>query len=476
MGQAALAHFTVGTEEFRQVEVGGHPGHTQVNVPALSVKHVLESLGLQSGGRQTHGGQILGQGPGDSHPGRVVGVYQNDQLLGAALFAGGDPVTGEPVDEFQGIVGVLGSQRFIIIRRSGRAGQGNRQGHTLVGILNHGFPVNAVGQEGTQGAVVEMLGVENVAADVHHVAAFNFPQLVVAAVFGKGIAHGVGADHADITELEFVTDLGCGGNLHQIDGGVGGSNLGLAAPPGIQPLQYRTGRAFLEGVGAGAQRHGSLNLAGLDNGDIHDQGQILEGGIQLEDNALAVLGDGHFPQVEEAVFVVVVLLGLGIGGDHVLGGDFGTVGEGGVFIHVEGPVPAVGRNLVGAAEDGGHVLLIVHGEQRLVHQAHEHPVGIVGTEQRVHGAVRIVGQGQLLSILFLRHNVLRFLAFHQDGIAGGDVAGIVDGFGAAAHQARQQGKGQQKGKQFFHHLTSLQVMTAPWEPRSPLVTRWDQNR
>ena len=82
------------------------------------------------------------------------------------------------------------------------------------------LPVDAVGQEGTQGAVVEKFTVGDVAADIHHEAAVHFPQLEVAAVVGVGIRLGVGADHAQAGKLKLVPDLGRGFRFHKGDGGI----------------------------------------------------------------------------------------------------------------------------------------------------------------------------------------------------------------------------------------------------------------
>ena len=176
---------------------------------------------------------------------------------------------------------------------------------------------------------------------------------------------------------------------------------------------------------------------------------------------------------DKTVLIVVVFLGLQIAGNHVLGGDLGAVGEGGVGVQVDGPVTAVVGDFVLSAENGSNIFLAVHSKQSLVHQRHEYPVGVVTAEQGVQGAVRVVGQGQLLGILLFRHNVLRVLPFHQDGIAGGLVAGVIN-FPTAAPQ--NQNRNQQQSCQSFHGQTSLQTIRAPWEPRSPLVARWDQNR
>ena len=122
----------------------------------------------------------------------------------------------------------------------------------------------------------------------------------------------------------------------------------------------------------------------------------------------------------EAVLIVVILHGLLVGGHHIAGRHLASVGEGGVVLQVDRPVPAVGGNLVLRAENGGGVFLAVHGKQRLIHERHQHPVGIVAAKKRIQGAFRIIGQHQVLAVLrFLRHH--RFLAIHQNGIAISDI-------------------------------------------------------
>jgi hypothetical protein len=90
-----------------------------------------------------------------------------------------------------------------------------------------------------------------------------------------------------------------------------------------------------------------------------------------------------------------------------------------------------------SAEDGGRILLVVHREQRLIHQTHQNTVGIVRTEQRVQGAVRVIGQIQILGFLFHRLDILRILSFQHDGITGGNISGIVDAAAAAGKESGQ---------------------------------------
>src|SRR5699024_2847325 len=89
--------------------------------------------------------------------------------------------------------------------------------------------------------------------------------------------------------------------------------------------------------------------------------------------------------------------------------------------------------------------------------------------------VGVVGQGQLL-VVFLLLQVLRLLAVQQYGVASGDIAGIVYVSAAAGEQPQRHGKQQCQCDGFFHDCLPWHRMTAPWEPRTPAVTRWDQKR
>ena len=362
-----------------------------------------------------------------------------------------------------------------MIGRQRRGRQGYRQGQTVVVFIHQSLPVDGVGQEGSQGAVVKEITVSDVAADVHEVAAVDFPQLVVAAEFGIGIGHGVGADQTHIAELKFVTDLGGVLAFHQVDGRVGGSNLGLAAPPARIPDQMGAGDAFGEHVGARAQRMLIVHLGCLQNGDVQQHRQLFVGGGEEEVHA-AVAGGLHTIQIiEEPALVVVIFPGLVVGRHHIIHGDGAAVGEVGVGIDVEGPGAVVRSDIVAVAQDGVGVGLAVHRKQTLVNQTHEHPVGVVTAEEGVHGPVGVIDQGQFLVILF-GLQILRVLALHQQGIAGGHIAGVVDLPATAGKDAGDHSQRQKQRQKFFHNTASLQTMMAPWLPRSPPVTRWDQKR
>ena len=177
----------------------------------------------------------------------------------------------------------------------------------------------------------------------------------------------------------------------------------------------------------------------------------------------------------EPVGVVVIFHGTLVSGHHILRRHRGSIGKGCPGVQIDGPVFQIGGHLIAAAQNGGGIFLAVHGKQALIHQRHQHPVGVVAAQQRVHLQIGVVGQGQLLGVLFLRHDVLRILAFHQYGIAGGHIGGVIN-LPAAARQRQGQRHNQQPCCSFFHRQTSLHTINAPWEPRSPLVYRWDQNR
>ena len=48
--------------------------------------------------------------------------------------------------------------------------------------------------------------------------------------------------------------------------------------------------------------------------------------------------------------------------------------------------------------------------------------------------------------------------------------------GTAGQQRSHHGQRQQQAQYFLHGQTSPQQITAPWDPRSPRVARWDQKR
>ena len=468
MGQAAPAHFAVGAEKLRQIHVRAEPGHAQIHIVAACHHDVLKggAVGLQCGAGQAQIRQIAGDFSSNSGSGGVVGVHQQPQLFVLAVLLG-NPVAGQLVDEFQRVIGVLCRQAFVVEGSRGRTGQGHRVHQSLIGRLGQSFPIQAVGQEGSQRTVIKMLGIENVAADVEHIATLDLPQLIVAAVFGEGVAHGVGAHHADgilPIKLEGITNLGGAAHRHQTDGQVTGRDLQSAAPPVGIPLEHRAAAVLDKHIGAASggnlARGGHIHIRRLYNGHIQQQGQVLHVRIRLEQNA-AVLCSFHIQQMlVEAVLIVVVLHGLLIGRHHVRRSNSGAIGEGSALLQIEGPVPVIGGDFIAGAENGRHVLLAVHGEQALIHQRHQHTVGVVAAENRVQGPVRVVGQHQILGILLFL-GFRRLLALHQNGVAGGRITRIVNIPGAARQQRQKKPQRQKQTDDPFHRQTSLQQITAP---------------
>ena len=329
------------------------------------------------------------------------------------------------------------------------------------------FPIQTVGQEGSQSTVVKVLGIENVAANVEHIAALNLPQLIVAAVFGEGVAHGIGAYHADgilSIKLEGVPDLSGAAHRHQIDGQIPGGNFQAAAPPVGIPLQRSAAAVLHKDIGAAAGGNlagsGQIHIRSLHNGHIQQNRQILEIRVHLEQDTPVRRGFHIQQMLIEAVFIIVILHGPLVGHHHIVGRDPGAVGEGCVFLQIKGPVSVIGGDLVAGAENRGRVLLAVHGEQALIHQRHQHPVGVIAAEDGIQGSVGVVGQHQILVFLLL----FRFrglLVFSQNGIAGGNVAGIVNAPGAARQQGHEQRQRQKQADRSFHRHTSSQQITAP---------------
>ena len=171
----------------------------------------------------------------------------------------------------------------------------------------------------------------------------------------------------------------------------------------------------------------------------------------------------------EAALVIVTALGGLVAFQHIVKGQGRAVGELGVLININGIGLHILGDLIAVAEDRNHLIFPVHGEEALVHQGEERTVGEVVALIGVQGPVGVVGQGQGLEVL---------------GGGGGDFAVLGGQCAAVGHvfpvlrHAAAEAQGQTQGKQScndaLHSAFPPQTMTAPWLPRSPLVTRWDQ--
>ena len=210
--------------------------------------------------------------------------------------------------------------------------------------------------------------------------------------------------------------------------------------------------AVFQRVGAGSKGVVHGHFRSLDDGDIQQQRQILVRRVKEKVHA-AVAGQLHTGNVGEASLVIHVLPRLLVARDHVLHRDPGAVGEGRVGFQIDRPCTVIRGDLILRAQNGGRIVLGVHREQPLIHQGHDHAVGVVAAVQGVHGAVGIVGQRQILRVRrdgFLR----RVLPLHQEGVSRGDVGGIVDAPDAAGEAPQTEDKRQQHGYSLFHPVTS----------------------
>ena len=204
-------------------------------------------------------------------------------------------------------------------------------------------------------------------------------------------------------------------------------------------------------------------LTGFQNGDIQQQRQILIGGVQVEHDALAVVVELDLRDVGEAALVEVALLRRLIGGQNVVGRYPGPVGEPGVVIHIKRIDRVVGIDPIPGAENGCGLITAVVGEEALIHQGEQHPVGKVHADDGIHGPVGIIGQDHGL----IRQGILLCgvrVILHKDGIPRGHISAVLFR-GTAGNECRQRGKHQQKGKQSLHFVPPLHTITAPWLPR-----------
>ena len=446
VGDAVVAQGAAGAEEGTQVHVGRQPGAAEIHVviAGQDVFHIaLGILGVHRGGQALFG-EHDGDVTGGLEPEGVVLVDQQYQIpvhQGHILHGFG---------KFLRIILVFGIQAVAVMGEIGGCRQGHSPGEALVVFFDDGRPVNGVGQGGPEGGGGEDLPVGHIAGKEDHLAVFAVPQLVVAAVVGIEVGAGIGADQVQVIELEFVPDLGRRLRQQQRDGisGDGQAHL-IGAPPAAHPAQIGAGNGAVEGVGTGAQGSGGAHLGGLHHGDVQQNGQILHGGIQPEDQGLPFHPDGL--HMGEAAAVIIGVLSGVVAGLNVLDGDRGAVGEGGAVNQIEG----VGLHVLGyrvpVTEDGHRLVVAVGAEQALVDQGEQGTVGIVGGGEGVHGAAGVVDEGQFLGIFRLRGGFLHAGGVHDELAAGGDKFTVL---GHAAHQSQAKAQAQDQGNVFFHAPTS----------------------
>ena len=339
-------------------------------------------------------------------------------------------------------------------------------------LFRQGIPVDRKGQgladgiDGKQAAV-------HIAADVDEGTAFALPQLIVAAVVGMGIGAGVGADQAQPFKFKGIPDLGGGLGLQQADGLHIHSQI-RAAPPVSPAAKLHPAQGGFQIEGAGTHRTVLLQLVGLENGDIQQQGQIFHGIAQPDHHRIGAHGSNGLHMVEPAA-VIGAFHGGVQGSRHIIGGQQAAVGEGGVF-QVNGVSLHVLGHAVALAEHGLRVIVAVHGEQALEHQGKQGPVRQVVAQERIHGALRVPGQLHrhvLVQRVFLRLGHHRTVVHHQ-GVARRDIS-LLFPQTAAGEKARQQHRCQHNRYNSLHAFPPPQTITAPWEPRRLPTFRWDQN-
>ena len=126
----------------------------------------------------------------------------------------------------------------------------------------------------------------------------------------------------------------------------------------------------------------------------------------------------------EAALVEVALLRRLIGGQNVVGRYPGPVGEPGVVIHIKRIDRVVGIDPIPGAENGCGLITAVVGEEALIHQREQHPVGKVHADNGIHGPVGIIGQDHGL----IRQGILLRgvrVILHKDGIPRGHIGAVL---------------------------------------------------
>ena len=403
--------------------------------------------------------QVTGDLPGRPQPGGVVRVHQNLQLLHFVFLVLGQLNISDGIQEPHGVILIFFGQVRIVIGTAGGGNQGAGLGHAPIVVRIDLLPVYGIGQGLAQTVVVlEPVRIQGVAGQVHHDAVVHFPELKVAAVFAIGVQQRVGAGQVQVAELKFVPELALAGGLNHMNLLCPGGQICLA-PPGFHLRQVRAVFSGMEFVGAGAQRVLRRHLRCLDNGNVQQQRQIFIGRIQVEAQAL-VLPELVLNDMGKAALVVVAFPGGIVGRDYIPDGDPGAVGKPGVGVHIEGVNHVVRGNPVFGTQDGHRLVLAVVGEQSLIDQGKQHPVGKVHGDQRIHGPVGVIGQNQRLVLPGIR--CLRgLLSLHQDGVAGGHI-GFFFLLGAAGSQQAQEGtQAQGHCNDSFHAHTSPHTITAP---------------
>ena len=203
-----------------------------------------------------------------------------------------------------------------------------------------------------------------------------------------------------------------------------------------------------------------IHLTGLQNGDIQQQRKVLVGRVQIEHDALAILVELDLGDVGKAALIEVALPGGLVGGQHIVGRHPGAVGEPGVVVHIEGIDGVVGIDPIPGTQNGRGLVIAVVGEQALIHQGKQHPVGEVHADNGVHGPVGIVGQNHGLVRQRILFRGVR-IVLHENGVAGGHIGLVLFGGGAAGNERRQGREHQQHRKQSFHRFPPVHRITAP---------------
>ena len=455
--------FAPGAEEFGKIHIGGEACLPQVDIPVVCPENglIILTAAFQGAGGQAVFGQAGGNITGGADPGGVIGVDKKHHLFGGIGGVLGDRPAAHGINEFQRIEAVFFCHRFVVVNRTGGDGQGGHLTAVVVEPFLDGLPVNGIGQLGTQISVIEVFTPADVTAYIQEYTAVHIPQLVITAIVGIGVGHGIGNHKTHITELEFVTDLGFALGGDQMDKIVADRNpCDLLSPPVVDFVQGGVHAAALEGIGTGAEGMVGSHIGCLYDGDIQKKQEVFIGSGQHEGHTGTIGGQLYLSQIIlEPGFVVVVLHGILIAGQNIFGSNGRSVREPGTGLNIACIDHVGGSHLEGGTQDRHRFIAAADGEQRLVHQGKQHTVILAVGDQGVHGPLRIVCQRDR-SGFFFHDQILRILTFQQNGIAGRNI-GFLFVSGTAGKTAENCAEDQQEGGQFLHLQPSPQTMMAP---------------
>ena len=445
----AVAQGAAAVEEGRQVEGGRQPRLAQIEVEVAG-EQAAQVGALVDGVHHQVDAVFLGL-PGDEfrrlHPLLVGGAHQEGGL--GAL----GPVGAHGLDEFVRVVVVLGGQGPVVEGGQGRGRQDGGLGVAVVELRDDGLPVDDVGQGDAQLRQAEQ-ALGDVEADVVHDGGGAVPQLVVAVVVHVGRGVGVGADHAGVAVLEVVAHVGGGLGGHQADARHAHRRVVGVLPPVAVAHQGAGVPLLHQPVGAGAHGGVGLHGAGLDDGDVQKQGEVLVGDGGIEDDGAVVRGL-HGVEGIEALAVDRGILGRLEGGPDVPGGQPGAVAElhpghqmDRILLHILGYVVVFAQHRL-HLEAGGD------DEQALVEQGGDGAVGEAGALVGVQAELRLIGQaeGADVGVLDGGHRI-------GDDVAAVGRRLVLGGPGGAAAQQRQAQE--QEDHSFFQGASPLSGKNVGW--------------